>query len=101
MNSKETHMKGGGGRAMTTAWACDDHGVSDNRSITFSYHSRSAESLAALLHSSYRQRGGISASATQLDFFNIHVTALRIFTRSSTDTTKNILITPQTEPQDV
>lgn len=48
--------------------ACEDHGVSDNRSITFSYHSRSAESLAALLHSSYRQRGGISASATQLDF---------------------------------
>lgn len=91
MNSNETHMKGGGGRAMTTASAT----TAALRSLI------TAESLAALLHSSYRQRGGISASATQLDFFNIHVTALRIFTRSSTDTTKNILITPQTEPQDV
>lgn len=81
--------------------ACNDHGISDNCSIMFSYHSRSAESLAVLLHSSQQQRGGISASATQLDLFNIHITALRIFTHSSRDTTKNILITPQTEPQDV
>lgn len=85
MNSNETHMKGGGGRAMTTASAT----------------TAALRSLITAGQPSHSLRSYTPRTGSAVDFFNIHVTALRIFTRSSTDTTKNILITPQTEPQDV